>query len=395
MRDYEYYKKALSGNPMPHAFLDLDLLQQNIHDILARSNGKNIRIASKSIRSTAVLRRILDSSKQFQGILCFAAQEAVDLAKEGFRDLLLGYPVWDPIYLEAIAHATLQNAQITLMVDSIEHVEQIERIARSHNVRIPLCIDLDLSYDLFGLHFGVYRSPIHTLAALLELVKRVAHSDYVWLDGVMGYEAQIAGVGDNNRHQKLKSKVIQWLKRRSLPELRRRRAEAVASIENLGISLRFVNGGGTGSLQTTSEEQVITEVTVGSGFFAPTLFDHYRDFRYQPAAGYAIEIVRIPKTHLYTCAGGGYIASGSVGVDKQPSPYLPHDTELLPLEGAGEVQTPIRYRGEVPLQHGDPIFMRHSKSGELCERFDSLYCISDGKIIERVFTYRGEGKCYL
>lgn len=395
MRDYKYYKNALSGIPMPYAFLDLDLLQQNIEDILTRSNGKNIRIASKSIRSTAVLKRILESSNQFQGIMCYAAQEAVDLAKEGFHDLLLGYPIWDPTYLQAIARETQEGAQITLMVDSIKHVKQIETIALNHNMRLPLCIDLDLSYPFFGLHFGVYRSPIRTIESLLELVKYIASSDHVWLDGVMGYEAQIAGVGDNHRQQKLKSLLIRWLKKRSIRELRQRRAEAIKHIHQLGLPLRFVNGGGTGSLLTTSTEQVVTEVTVGSGFFSPTLFDHYRDFRYQPTAGYAIEIVRKPKQHVFTCAGGGYIASGAVGVEKQPTPYLPAGAKLISLEGTGEVQTPILYNGPEELQLGDPIFMRHSKSGELCEHFTHLHCISGGKVVEKITTYRGEEKCYL
>ena len=65
----------------------------------------------------------------------------------------------------------------------------------------------------------------------------------------------------------------------------------------------------------------MTEVTVGSGFFASKLFDYYRHFRHLPAAGFAIEIIRLPETNIYTCHGGGYIASGAIGKDKQPYPY--------------------------------------------------------------------------
>jgi hypothetical protein len=101
------------------------------------------------------------------------------------------------------------------------------------------------------------------------------------------------------------------------------------------VSLRFVNGGGTGSLITTRTEAAITEIMVGSGFYAPALFDTYRDFRYQPAAGFAIEIVGCPRSSLYTCLGGGYIASGSAG----PAA----GARLLSREGAGEAQTPLKY----------------------------------------------------
>ncbi|MGH2481403.1 MAG: amino acid deaminase/aldolase, partial [Ktedonobacteraceae bacterium] len=162
-----------------------------------------------------------------------------------------------------------------------------------------------------------------------------------------------------------------------------------------GLTLRFVNGGGTGSQLSTCIEAVVTEVTVGSGFYSPTLFDNYKDFRYQPAVGYAIEIVRKPAPGTYTCLGGGYIASGAIGADKQPQPYLPAGAKLTPSEGAGEVQTPVNYSGNHRLDLGDPIFMRHAKAGEICERFTHLVLVQQGQIVDEITTYRGDGQCFL
>src|SRR5947209_1954936 len=211
----------------------------------------------------------------------------------------------------------------------------------------------------------------------------------------MGYEAQIAGVGDNFPGHRARNIMVQGLKRRSIRELARRRAALVDLIKSYGLEPRFVNGGGTGSIATTRAEQAVTEITVGSGFYAPALFDNYREFRYQPAAAFAIEIVRHPRPHIYTCLGGGYIASGSVGSEKQPQPYLLERAKLIPLEGAGEVQTPIRYEGNVALKIGDPVFMRHSKAGELCERFTHLLLVSGGTIVDEIKTYRGDGQCFM
>ncbi|MBE3561424.1 MAG: amino acid deaminase/aldolase, partial [Ktedonobacteraceae bacterium] len=211
----------------------------------------------------------------------------------------------------------------------------------------------------------------------------------------LGYEAQIAGVGDHYAGQAMKNVLVQQLKRRSSREVARRRAALVEFVASYVPHLRFINGGGTGSIATTCREAVVTEITVGSGFYAPALFDSYRDFRYLPAAGYAIEIVRQPAPFLYTCHGGGYVASGAAGADKLPQPYLPEGTELLPLEGAGEVQTPVKYAGPEQLHLGDPIFMRHAKAGELCEHFTHLLFVRDGAVIEEATTYRGDGACFL
>ena len=394
-RDYSYYKAVFSGRAMPFAYLDLDLLDQNIHDILARAGGKRVRLASKSLRSVTVIRRILAADSTFQGIMCFTAQEAAYLASQGFNDLLIGYPAWHEEDIAAVARATASGTTITLMIDSPEHVSQIEAVAQRHGVRLPLCLDIDMTLQIPGLHFGVWRSPVRTPEQARPIIERVLASSHVWLDGLMGYEAQIAGVGDNVPGRVTKNTIIQRLKRRSVREVAERRAALVELAGSYGISLRFVNGGGTGSIATTSREPVVTEITVGSGFYAPVLFDHYRDFRYQPAAGFAIEIVRQPHPSIYTCLGGGYVASGSAGPEKLPQPYLPEGAKLDALEGAGEVQTPIRYDGPLSLKLGDPVFMRHSKAGELCERFTHLLLVADGAVVGEVTTYRGDGKSFI
>jgi D-serine deaminase-like pyridoxal phosphate-dependent protein len=380
---------------MPFAFLDLDLLEQNIRQVVERARGKRVRLASKSLRSVAIIRRILAANPCFQGLMCFTAMEAAYLASQGFDDLLVGYPAYNEHDIAAIANATKAGAHITLMVDSLEHVERIETIAQQHGVRLPLCLEIDMSMDVPGLHFGVWRSPLRTIEQARLVVRRIVASQHVWLDGLMGYEAQIAGVGDNFAGQRIKNTLVQQLKRRSIHEVAARRAALVEMVGTYGTALRFVNGGGTGSITTTREEEAVTEITVGSAFYAPALFDNYRNFRYQPAAGFAIEIVRHPQPTIYTCLGGGYIASGSTGPEKLPQPYLPEGARLDALEGAGEVQTPIKYNGPLALKIGDPIFLRHSKAGELCERFTHLLLVKDGAIIDEVTTYRGDGQCFL
>ncbi|HKV37794.1 MAG TPA: amino acid deaminase/aldolase [Blastocatellia bacterium] len=391
---------------MPFAFVDLDALAVNVGQVLSAGN-KLIRIASKSVRSVAILKRIMaysgeigpgapaSSGARFQGLLCFTAPEAVYLSGHGFDDLVVAYPTWNSRHISAVARAAQEGGHITLMADSLAHIEQIEAIAKQCDARIPICLDIDMASDWPGLHFGVWRSMVRTGDAAGALAKRIANSKHLLLDGVMGYEAQIAGLGDHNPGERVKNAATRWLKRRSVNEVANRRAEVVHAIEALGCKLRFVNGGGTGSIATTSSEAVVTEVTVGSAFYAPALFDRYRDFRYSPAAGYAIEIVRQPRPDLYTCLGGGYVASGIGDPSRLPAPWLPEGAALLPLEGAGEVQTPIRYQGPEKIQLGDPVFMRHSKAGELCEHFTNLLLVSGGGIVDQVTTYRGDGQCFL
>lgn len=393
--NYKYYCEVFKNTSKPFAFTDIDLLNENIRQILQRAGDKKIRIASKSIRCRAIFEHVFAASKQFQGIMAFHPQEAVWLSEQGFDDILMGYPVWDKASLQLIAQAVKQGKNIVLMIDSAAHVEHINTIGKALQVVLPVCIDIDMSSKYLGIHFGVFRSGVNNEKLAQKIKEVIEQTDFIKLDGIMGYEAQIAGLGDQVPGQATKNAIIKLLKKKSVKEVARRRAAVVQILEAQGDSLRVVNGGGTGSLESTIQEQVVTEVTVGSGFFSSGLFDNYSNFRHLPATAYAIEVIRKPQENMYTCLGGGYVASGAVGKDKQPLPYLPKGFQITSNEGTGEVQTPIVYKGEESVDYGSPIFLRHSKAGELCERFSHLYFVQNGEIISTEATYRGEGKCFL
>ena len=383
---------------MPFAYLDRDLFDRNIREIARAAGGKTVRVASKSIRSVEALRYILDSDSRFQGVMCYTAREAAFLAGRGFDDLLLGYPTWEENGIAALADLIGEGRRIVFMADGLEHVEQLEAIARKRGVRLPLCLDIDMSSDYPGLRFGVWRSPLSDWERVRPVAERIASSEWVRLEGVMGYEAQIAGVGDLVPGAAIKNRLIRALKKRSIREVARRRADIVDRLRSMGLSPGFVNAGGTGSLSSSREEEAVTELTAGSGFYSPGLFDYYRGIRYAPAAGFAVEVVRKPRSDIVTCLGGGYTASGAADRTKLPKPFLPEGLELFALEGAGEVQTPLRLpEGSSPglLELGDPVFFRHAKAGELCERFDRLLVVSGGAIVDSFSTYRGMGENFL
>jgi D-serine deaminase-like pyridoxal phosphate-dependent protein len=392
MNDYGAYRTAFEGRALPTAFIDRAALDKNIALTAERADDLPVRVASKSVRCRAALKRIL-SEPGFEGVMCYTGHEAVDLAESGFEDLLVAYPVLGETELRRVAECVASGAEITLMVDSVEHVERIAVAADTAGTDIPLCIDLDCSTDHLGLYFGVRRSPIRTAEAALSVAERVSEAASVYLAGLMGYEAQIAGLPDRNpANSTLENAMMRWLKERSKPTVRKRRQSVAAALDE-EYGLRFVNGGGTGSVEFTRKDPHVTEVTVGSGFFAPRQFGWYDNLDYEPAAGYAIEVTRKPTDGVYTCRGGGYVASGPVGPDKAPEPWLPSGAELLDNEGAGEVQTPVRYDGDLEL--GDPVVMRHGKAGELCRFFEELAIVDGETVVDTWSTYRGESRCYI
>ncbi len=368
---------AIADRSGPVASIDLGALRHNALDMTVRSEIP-IRVASKSVR----IREVLDATLAlpgYAGILAFTLPEALWLA-DTHDDIVLGYPSVDRAAIATLAADEEKASRITLMVDDVAQLDLLRDVPHAR-----VAIDADASWrSPFG-HIGVRRSPLSDVGEVVGLAREVVGRGFS-LVGLMMYEAQIAGVPDAG------DRVVQWMQRRSRAELADRRGAIVTGLREL-TSIEFVNGGGTGSLESTSADEAVTEVTAGSGLLAGHLFDGYRAFDPAPAAAFSLEVVRTPTPDIATVLGGGWIASGPSAVSRQPLPVWPTGLATLPREAAGEVQTPLS--GAAGLGVGDRVWFRHAKSGELAERVNEIVLTSGSETIAQVPTYRGEGKAFL
>ncbi|MGW5264281.1 amino acid deaminase/aldolase [Microbispora sp. NPDC004025] len=391
MDDRQRLDQATAHLEPPFAVLDMDALRSNAAAMVRRARGKPIRVASKSIRCRPVLERVL-AMDGVSGVMAFTLPEALWLVSTGLRDVLVAYPTADRTALRTLGSDEVAAREITVMVDSPEHLDLIESLRLSHRVRV--CLDLDAGFVALGGRFraGALRSPIREPEQAAEIAAHIAKRPGLRLAGLMAYEAQIAGVGDDVPGPY--GRAVRLMQERSRRELVVRRGRIVQAVRQVA-DLEFVNGGGTGSIEKTVAERAVTEVAAGSGFFHPRLFDFYRGFTGRPAALFALPVVRKPAPDIVTVLGGGYPASGAPGPTRLPQPYLPAGLRYHPDEGAGEVQTPLLGEAAADLRLGDRVWFRHAKAGELCERFASLHLIEGDRVTEEVPTYRGEGKTFL
>jgi D-serine deaminase-like pyridoxal phosphate-dependent protein len=390
---YERLEAALAGVEPPFAVIDLDALELNAGDLVRRTGGKPIRVASKSVRCRALLRDVL-ARAGFRGVMTFTLRETLWLHGHGFADLLLGYPTSDRSALAQLAELASERPPV-LMVDGSEQLDLIDAAAPARARPTRVCLEFDTSLELGAgrVRIGPRRSPLRTPADVRDLARTVVDRPGFELAGVMGYEGHIAGVGDKPPNPLLGA-AVRAMQRAAIAQVAERRAAVVAAVREVA-AVPLVNGGGSGSIGTTAAEAVVTEVTAGSGLYAPALFDRYRAFKPRPAALFCLPVVRRPDDAVATMLGGGYLASGPAGRDRLPDPYLPPELKLTALEGAGEVQTPLAGRGARALRPGDRVYLRHAKAGELCEHFNTLYLLHGDRVVDEVPTYRGEGHAFL
>lgn len=378
---------ALEDRPLPAALCDLDALERNVDRLVEAMAPRplTLRLATKSVRHIGLTKRILERGRgKIVGVMAYAATELPALVEAGLLDILLAYPIARRAEARFAADAAARGARCCCIVDDPAQVAVLADAARERAIELPLAIDIDLSLRFGPLHLGVRRSPIRSGDDAVALAAIIARTDGVSLAGIMAYEAQIAGM-------RATDPVRRIIHARSRPLATSRRAEVLGALRAAGHDISLVNGGGTGSVAFTATDDSVTEVTAGSGFLCPHLFDGYG---LEPAAWFAMAVVRRSDEGFVTCMGGGYPASGPAGQDRLPQVVFPAGLVPLALEGWGEVQTPFRWRamGKAPAI-GQVVVCRHAKAGEIAERFAHYHLIREGAIVSCEPTYRGMGIC--
>lgn len=386
---------AVAGLEHPVAPLlavDLDAFEANAADLARRAGGVPIRVASKSLRIPALIRRALDTPG-FAGVLAFGLAEALRLFAQGIsEDLVVAYPTVDAAAVTDLLADPAALAAITLMIDDPAHLDLIDgsRRAGAPGAPVRIALDLDAALRLGPARLGPQRSPLRDADAVVRLAREVLSRPGFALVGVMTYEGQVAGLPDDAPGQRLRSAAVRRIKAASIRQLAEDRERIGAALAEL-VDLEFWNAGGSGSLESSGADPRVTEVAAGSGLLVPTLFDHYRSFAPRPAAFFGVPVLRRPSDRVATLGGAGLIASGATGADRAPTPWLPAGLRLTGTEGAGEVQTPVTGPGARGLAIGDWVWFRHAKSGEVAEHAREAHLLRGDRFVEHAPTYRGLG----
>ena len=384
----------------PVAVLDLDAFDANAADLARRAQGTPIRVASKSLRVRRLIGHVL-TRPGFRGVLAYTLPEALWLVEHGATDVVVAYPTADRSALSRLATDEQAREAITVMVDETAQLDLILDAARARSGapvlsprrRIRVAIELDAAYSpLPGVRMGALRSPLRRPHQVLDLAREVQDRPGLSLVGLMAYEGQIAGVTDAARTPY--GAAVRVMKALSAREIAERRAATVAAVRQIA-DLAFVNGGGTGSIETTRTEDAVTEIAAGSGLIGPGLFDGYHGFCPRPALLLGLSVVRRPARGVATLLGGGWVASGVPGADRLPTIHHPPGLRFAPQEAAGEVQTPVIGEPAERLRVGDTVWLRHAKAGEPAEHALDYQLLSGGEVVAAAPTYRGEGRLFL
>ena len=162
---------------------------------------------------------------------------------------------------------------------------------------IRVCLDVDAGWWPLRRPHPDRRPALaraHARAGGGARARGASRGEELRLDGLMSYEAHIAGVGDRPPGRPLMGAAIRAMQRASARELARApRRGGGRGARGRAAALRQRRRHGLGRAHARPRPAV-TEVAAGSGLYGPTLFDAYARLRPEPAALFALPVVRRP-----------------------------------------------------------------------------------------------------
>ena len=226
----------------PALLLDADALEANLQTMASFFAHRHCKLRPhfKSHKCTAIAR--LQMKAGAAGITCAKLGEAEVVADAGIRNLLIANQIVGPLKIRRLIELC-RRADPMVAVDSAENVNMLSEAAVAAGVSIGVLVEVDV---------GMGRCGVAPGQPALELGRMVAASPGLRFEGLQGYEGHCVDLRDETERIKQT--------RQSLDHLVGTRR----LIEQTGLRVNIVSGGGTGTYTINGDCEGIDEVQAGS-----------------------------------------------------------------------------------------------------------------------------------
>ncbi len=226
----------------PALLLDLDAARRNIERMAAkfRELPASLRPHVKGHKSPQLAR--LEVEAGAVGVACATVWEAEVMATAGIDDVLIANEVVHPDKVRELA-ALAAGHRITVAVDGLANVDQLERALDRQGAQLEVLIEIDV---------GMGRCGVRDVADAVGLAERIAGAGHLHLRGLQGFEGHCMLELDREVRCAMTQAANEKL------------AAAADLLAERGHPSHDISGGGMGTYFITGAHSRITEVQAGS-----------------------------------------------------------------------------------------------------------------------------------
>lgn len=369
MNVYEYeVGLPVSELDTPALLVDIAAVERNIQKMakFAREAGVALRPHAKIYKGTPIFAWMQIRAGAI-GLTVSKVSEAEVLASGGIRNILIANQVVGGRKIQRLVNLAAYT-DIIVAVDSLQNVQALSAAAQARGVMVGVLVEVNI---------GNNRCGVEPFGPSLELARLVHNSPGLTFRGLMGYDGHLVMMKDFTERDQLSEQCY-----RLLVETRR-------YIEDAGLPIEIVSGGGSVTHKPASSVPGITELQVGTYIFMDTTFRDLGLSNFELSLSMLATVISRPER-----PGADDIAILDIGRKAIDLTY-----------GFPEVKTPTGEIVSMPQEHsrlklhtpgpdpqiGDKVELWVKDANGTVNLHDKIYIIRNG-LVEAVWDISGRGK---
>lgn len=357
----------LEGQPItaadtPALLLDLDAAEANLRrmaDYFADKHCK-LRPHFKSHKCTTLARKQIELGAV--GITCAKLGEAEVLARAGIADILVANQVVGPAKMKRLVEVA-RICTLRVAVDSAINVHELAEACDAAGVEVGLLVEVEI---------GMHRCGVAPGEAALDLARLIETLPGVRFDGIQAYEGHVVCRPDPVERAELTRRDMQQA------------IDTRRLIEQAGIEVKILSGGGTGTYDITGPLDGVDELQSGSYALMDCSYKTIR-LEFNNAMTVLATVISKPEPARVV------LDVGLKGLANEFGPPTLYDRpgDEIPFLGSEE-HLGMKLCGEHPAEIGDKIRLVPSHGCTTCNLYRE-YVVHRGGTIVDVWPIEGAG----
>ncbi len=348
----------------PALLIDLDVFEANIRTMadFFKTVNAELRPHAKTHKTPIIAHKQLEAGAI--GITCAKLGEAEAMVHAGIRDVLIANQVVGSQNIARLINLS-KNSEIMVAVDDADNVDQLSAAAEAKGVTLRVLIEVSTGMGRCGAMPG---EPTLTLA------QHILKSKGLKFEGLMGYEGHTVARPDLIERKIETGKAVELL------------IDTKHFLEDNGIAVGIMSGGGTGTHAITGSYPEMTEIQAGSYVFMDSTYHNVEGVgeRFPCSLTLLTTVVSRPEPTRVIVDSGMKVLTKEFGI---PQPLA----EGLEMRGLSEEHGTMDAEPSVDLKPGDKVEILPSHCCTTVNLHDRYYGVRNG-IVESVWEIAARGK---
>ena len=335
----------------PALLLDLEALERNIAKMAVRCQqwGVGLRPHAKTHKTPEVARRQLAAGAV--GVTCAKLGEAEVLADAGIDRILISTEIVGVAKVRRLL-ALAGRCQVLTVIDDLEAGRQLAAAATATGQTLDVLVDVNVGMGRTGVLAGDLAVALATDLSRLSGLQLV---------GLQGYEGNLQFLNPAVERERRVAQAMDAL------------LDTALRIKELGIELRIISTGGTGTSRFVGQTPGVTDIQAGSYVVMDSMYAGVEGVDFEPALSVLTSVLS-----RATRADAVIVDAGFKALSDDHGPAIAKDGSTY--EPAGDEHGRMIYAGSRPGL-GDRLELIPSHCDTTINLHDVYHVIHDDQVV--------------